>query len=122
MRGVLFGIEAVIRLLSDAATIIHIGSIANGLGVTLFSAYAAIKAALRSYAPLGGELAPRRIRVNVIAKGPTNIDMMTAVHDEARETLTALLPPGRMFRSEEVADAALFPVGDTPSLITVTEL
>tara|TARA_B100000678_G_scaffold264753_1_gene248474 strand:- start:1977 stop:2201 length:225 start_codon:yes stop_codon:yes gene_type:complete len=70
----------------------------------------------------GGELAPLRIRVNVIANGPTNIDMMAAVDDEARETLVALLPPGRMLRSEEVADAAPFPVGDTPSLITVTEL
>ena len=68
------------------------------------------------------ELAPRGIRVNVVAPGPTDTAMFAAASDAVRKTLTALIPLGRMARAEEVAAAALFLASDESSFITGAEL
>lgn len=49
VRGALFGIQAALPLLSDGASVVLVGSIADVMGVTPFSTYGATKAALRSY-------------------------------------------------------------------------
>ncbi len=85
--------------------------------------YGATKAALRSYArSWAAELAPRRIRVNVVAPGPTDTDMMAAVSEEMRHMLIAPIPLGRMARADEVAAAAIFLLSDEASFITGAEL
>ena len=123
VRGALFGIQAALPVLSDGASVVLVGSIADAMGVTPFSTYAATKAALRSYARTwAAELAPRRIRVNVVAPGPTDTDMMAAVSDEMRQTLIAPIPLGRMARAEEVAAAAVFLLSDAASFVTGAEL
>jgi NAD(P)-dependent dehydrogenase (short-subunit alcohol dehydrogenase family) len=123
VRGALFGIQAALPVLSDGASVVLIGSIADVMGVTPFSTYAATKAALRSYArSWAAELAPRRIRVNVVAPGPTDTDMMAAVPDEMRQLLIAPIPLGRMARAEEVAAAAVFLLSDAASFVTGAEL
>jgi NAD(P)-dependent dehydrogenase (short-subunit alcohol dehydrogenase family) len=50
VRGALFGIQAALPVLSEGASVVLVGSIANTMGVTPFSTHAATKAALRSYA------------------------------------------------------------------------
>ncbi|WP_212611446.1 SDR family NAD(P)-dependent oxidoreductase [Sphingomonas gellani] len=50
VRSALFGVQAALPVLSDGASVVLIGSIADVMGVTPFSTYAATKAALRSYA------------------------------------------------------------------------
>ncbi len=123
VRGALFGIQAALPLLSDGASVVLIGSIADVMGVPPFSTYAATKAALRSYArSWAAELAPRRIRVNVVAPGPTDTDMMAAVSDEMRQLLIAPIPLGRMARTDEVAAAAVFLLSDAASFVTGAEL
>jgi 3-oxoacyl-[acyl-carrier protein] reductase len=102
--------------------------IASTLGLQparLTAAYAASKAALismtRSFAL---ELAPRRIRVNGIAPGVVETDMVRAVRTEpgevvpggseaARvaaqlEALRALHPLGRLGKPQEIAESALY--------------
>jgi NAD(P)-dependent dehydrogenase (short-subunit alcohol dehydrogenase family) len=123
VRGALFGIQAALPVLGDGASVVLIGSIADTMGVTPFSTYAATKAALRSYArSWAAELAPRSIRVNVVAPGPTDTDMMAAVTEEMRQMLIAPIPMGRMARAEEVAAAALFLLSDAASFVTGAEL
>ncbi len=123
VRSALFGLQAALPLLRDGASVVLIGSIADVMGVTPFSTYAATKAALRSYArSWAAELAPRGVRVNVVAPGPTDTDMMAAVPDEMRQMLIAPIPLGRMARADEVAAAAVFLLSSAASFVTGAEL
>lgn len=123
VRGALFGIQAALSAMEDGASVVLVGSIADVMGVTPFSTYGATKAALRSYArSWAAELAPRRIRVNVVAPGPTDTDMMAAVPEEMRQALIAPIPLGRMAHVDEVASAAVFLLSDEASFITGAEL
>lgn len=123
VRGMVFGLKAALPAMGDGASVVLMGSIADVMGVPPYSTYAATKAAVRSYArSWAAELAPRGIRVNVVAPGPTDTDMMAAVPEEGRAALIAPIPLGRMARSDEVASATLFLLSDEASFITGAEL
>ena len=78
---------------------------------------------MRSFARTwANELAPRTIRVNVVAPGPIDTAMMAAASEDVREALTNLIPLSRMGRAEEVASAALFLASAEASFITGAEL
>ncbi|KTQ95607.1 oxidoreductase [Aureimonas ureilytica] len=123
VRGMVFGLKAALPALSEGASVVLMGSIADTMNIPPYSTYAATKAAVRSYArSWAAELAPGGIRVNVVAPGPTDTDMMAAVSEEGRAALIAPIPLGRMARPEEVASATLFLLSDEASFITGAEL
>lgn len=123
VRALLFAAKAATAIMPDGGSIVLVGSIADAIGTKGYGVYGATKAAVRSFARTwANELAPRNIRVNVVAPGPTDTDMMAAASDEVRETLTKLIPLGRMARADEVASAALFLASDQSSFITGAEL
>jgi NAD(P)-dependent dehydrogenase (short-subunit alcohol dehydrogenase family) len=123
VRALLFATKAATALMADGGSIVLVGSIAAAIGTKGYGVYGATKAAVRSFARTwANELAPRNIRVNVVAPGPTDTAMMADVSDEVRETLTKLIPLGRIARADEVASAALFLASDQSSFITGAEL
>lgn len=123
VRALLFAAKAAAAIMPDGGSIVLVGSIAGAIGTKGYGVYGATKAAVRSFARTwANELAPRNIRVNVVAPGPTDTAMMAAASDEVRETLTTLIPLGRMGRADEVASAALFLASDQSSFITGAEL
>ena len=122
-RALLFATRAATAIMPDGGSVVLVGSIAGAIGTKGYGVYGASKAAVRSFARTwANELAPRGIRVNVVSPGPTDTAMFAAASDETRETLTALIPLGRMGRADEVASAALFLASDESSFITGAEL
>jgi NAD(P)-dependent dehydrogenase (short-subunit alcohol dehydrogenase family) len=123
VRGMVFGLQAALPAMREGASVVLMGSIADVAGIPHYGTYAATKAAVRSYARTwAAELAPRGIRVNVVAPGPTDTDMMAAVPADVRAALIEPIPMGRMARPDEVASATLFLLSDEASFITGAEL
>ncbi|MFF9242590.1 SDR family oxidoreductase [Streptomyces sp. NPDC014801] len=70
---------------------------------------------------LAVELAPLGIRLNCVAPGPTETDGAGAAlwpTPEARADVLASVPAGRFATAAEIADAALFLLGDRASYLT----
>ena len=84
------------------------------------SAYSASKAAIISQAKtLSKELGPLNIRVNTIAPGLTNTDMMKDnTPAEVIKEVTSNLSLKRVADPEEIANLALFLASDLSSYIT----
>lgn len=123
VRGMVFGFQAALPAMTEGGSVVLVGSIAGSAGYAEYGTYCATKAAVRSYARTWtAELAPKGIRVNVVAPGPTDTDMMASVADDVRAAIVAPIPMGRMARPSEVAAAALFLLSDDASYIAGAEL
>ncbi len=67
---------------------------------------------------LARELGPKGIRVNAVAPGITETDMMKAVPQEVIEPLIAQIPLRRLGQPEDIANAFVFLASDEASYIT----
>lgn len=124
VRGVLFTVQKALPLLSDGASVILTGSTAAERGMEAFGAYAASKAAVRSFARTwSNELKGRGIRVNVVAPGGVETPGSTAISGgeegarAVRENVAATVAKGRMGRSEEIAAAVAFLASEQSSYV-----
>ena len=129
VKGTLFTVQKALPLLRDGASVILTGSSAGSRGAPAFSVYAATKAAIRSFARNWIiDLAPRRIRVNVLAAGPTTTPGVRGLsaseeqHKAFTAAMEAAVPLGRMASPEEIAAAALFLASDDSSYVNGSEL
>jgi NAD(P)-dependent dehydrogenase (short-subunit alcohol dehydrogenase family) len=129
VRGTLFTVQKALPLLKDGASVILTGSTAASTGTPAFSVYSASKAAIRSFARSWIlDLAPRKIRVNVLAPGSTSTpgwhDLASSdeSHDAMVAFVTSATPLGRLGRPEESAAAALFLASDDSSFVNGSEL
>ncbi|MCI8498483.1 MAG: 3-oxoacyl-ACP reductase FabG [Bacilli bacterium] len=67
---------------------------------------------------LARELAPYNIRVNAVAPGVTNTDMIASLPKEQIEPLIKSIPLGRIGEPRDIANAFLFLASDMASYIT----
>ena len=121
LRGPVFLVEASIPHLerSPAASIVNVISAGAFLFAGFTATYAAGKAALFSFTRAwAAELAPRGIRVNALAPGSVDTDMMRANPDEARARMAAASLQGRTAHPDEIAGPALFLASDAASFVT----
>lgn len=129
VRGVLFTVQKALPLLNDGASVILTGSTAADHGMAAFGAYAASKAAVRSFARTwSNELKGRGIRVNVVSPGWIETPGGTAINggEEAmgavREYAAATVPRGRMGQPDEVAAAVAFLASDESGYVVGANL
>lgn len=129
VKGTLFTVQKALPLLVDGASVILTGSTAASTGSPAFSIYGASKAAIRSFARNWTlDLAPRRIRVNVLVPGPTSTPGLHGLSstEEAKKAfvaeMEAQVPLGRMGMPDETAAAALFLASDESSFVNGSEL
>lgn len=129
-RGAYFTLSKFIPLLNDGASVVVLSSIVASTYKPNSSVYQASKAALNSIAKTAAaELAPRKIRVNMISPGPTKTEIMNkAGLDE--NTLNGLtdylineIPLKKMGTAEDVAKLVTYLSNDAhSSFITGTEI
>lgn len=127
-----FTVNSAAPLLNENSSIIFNGSVHNYLGQPGVAAYAAAKGGLASMArAIAADLAPRNIRVNVVAPGATKTPiwkrgaraaMSTDQSEKEAEFFSSVIPLGRWGEPEELAKAVLFLASDDSSYINAVEL
>ncbi|WP_049570099.1 SDR family oxidoreductase [Streptomyces sp. SBT349] len=122
VRGTLFTVQKALPLLNDGASVILNSSVRADDGVAAFGAYAASKAAIRSFARTwANELKDRGIRVNAISPGTIDTPGLDAVAAGdtpfTRSQFVEGVPLGRIGRPEEVANVAAFLASEQSSFI-----
>jgi len=112
--------EALPYMLKEhAGNIITISSMWGLKGASCESAYAATKAAIIGFSKsLANELGPSGIRVNCVAPGVIDTDMMDEYSSEVKNELAEETPVGRLGTPEDVANVVGFLASDESSFVT----
>jgi NAD(P)-dependent dehydrogenase (short-subunit alcohol dehydrogenase family) len=132
-KGVVFTVQKALPLLNDGGSIILNSSNTNAKGSDGIGVYAAIKAALRSFARTwASELREHKIRVNVVSPGATETPGINTLAgmlnpgpnaaQEFEDYQRRVVPLARYATAEEVANAALFLASDLSSFTTGADI
>ncbi|MCX7384186.1 MAG: 3-oxoacyl-ACP reductase FabG [Alphaproteobacteria bacterium] len=114
LKGMFFMAQTVYRgmLARGSGCIINVASQLGIKGGPNIAAYCAAKAGIAGFTrALAWEAAPRGIRVNAIAPGPIDTDLVRRNPVEWQEAFKARLPSGRFGTPEEIAATALLLAG-----------
>jgi NAD(P)-dependent dehydrogenase (short-subunit alcohol dehydrogenase family) len=124
-RGVFFTVQKALPLMTRGGSIVLVSSGAHAKGIPTLGAYAATKAALRSFARTWAvELKDRRIRVNTLSPGaietPLFVAQFASNEEEAtsRKMFDAMTPLGRIGRPEDIAATVAFLTSPDAAWIT----
>jgi NAD(P)-dependent dehydrogenase (short-subunit alcohol dehydrogenase family) len=123
VKGPVFLVQEALPYLkaSDHASVINVVS----AGAWLFSApvalYAAAKAAMVSFTKsIAADLAPHGIRVNALAPGAVDTDMVRNTGPEAADGMARASLMSRIAHADEMVGPALFLASDASSFVTGT--
>ncbi|MGA8038005.1 MAG: glucose 1-dehydrogenase [Candidatus Acidiferrales bacterium] len=129
VKGVYFTVQKGLPLLNEGASVILNSSVVSSIGAQNVTAYAATKAAVRSFArTMGAELVTRKIRVNAVAPGPIETPIFgrsglpSSAMDQIQKSIKAENPMDRFGTPEEVAAAVAFLASPESGYITGIEL
>ena len=119
--GAFHAIQAVLphMLHEKAGCIVNISSIWGLRGAACEVAYAASKAAVIGLTrSLAAELAPSHIRVNCVAPGVIETDMVRGLGEDTLSALVDQTPAGRLGSPEDIAKAVAFLAREDADFIT----
>jgi NAD(P)-dependent dehydrogenase (short-subunit alcohol dehydrogenase family) len=128
VKGPWLALKAAIPLLRRGGAVVLNASINAHLGMPGTSAYAASKAALRSFArTAAAELAEQGVRVNAVSPGPTDSGIIEKVYSTeaaavVKSALAAKIPLRRRGSTDEIARVVLFLASDDSSFMTGEEV
>jgi 3-oxoacyl-[acyl-carrier protein] reductase len=111
---------AIVGLIKQkSGVILNITSVSGMVGIARQTNYSASKAGIIGFTKsLAREVAPYKIRVNAVAPGFIETDMLAGLKDEYKEQLIKQVPLARVGRAEEVAILVKFLVSDDAGYIT----
>ena len=125
-RGPVFLVQKMLPMMTGGGSIVLVSSAMHGMGIPGHTAYAATKAALRSYARTwAAEFKDRGIRVNTLSPGVTDtpiLDSQTETRENLEKMYHAMVPLGRLAHADEIANAAVFLASDQSSYVTGSDL
>jgi 3-oxoacyl-[acyl-carrier protein] reductase len=99
--------------------IVNVSSILGQRGHAGVAVYSATKAALDGLTrSLARELGERGIRVNSVAPGYFESDMVRDLSDQARQRIIRRTPLGRLANADDIADVILFLLSDGARFVT----
>jgi NAD(P)-dependent dehydrogenase (short-subunit alcohol dehydrogenase family) len=121
--GVLLSLKHELRVMSaqKSGSIINISSTFGRIGAPGVSLYVASKHAVEGLTKSAAlEAAPFGVRVNVVAPGPIETEMLRrfAGSDERKATFASGVPLKRLGYPEEIAEVILFVASDKASFVT----
>ena len=121
VKGVFNAVRAVVDVMTEQGegVILNTSSMVSISGQPSGFAYPASKFAVNGMTvSLARELGPKGIRVNAVAPGITETDMMKAVPKEVIEPMIAKIPLRRLGQPEDIANAFAFLASEEASYIT----
>ena len=121
LNGIFNTTQAVLpnMLHEHSGCIINTSSIWGQHGASCEVAYSSTKHAIIGLSrSLAQELAPTNIRVNCVAPGVINTDMVQVLGEETLEMLAEDTPVGRLGTPEDIAELVSFLASDAASFIT----
>jgi NAD(P)-dependent dehydrogenase (short-subunit alcohol dehydrogenase family) len=128
-RGAYFMLNRFIPLLGEGASVVMLSSIVATMHRPASSVYQASKAALNSIAKTAAaELAPKKVRVNIVSPGPTKTEVLNkSGMDEAAvqnilDSLENAIPLKKIGTAADVAKLVAYLCDDAASFITGSEV
>ena len=119
VAAIVIGFSALKMFKKKSGVIVNISSVSSVLAIPGQSVYSATKGAVNALtATLAKELAPYGIRVNAVAPGFVETEMLDHIPQEQREGYLKSVPMGRFAKPEEVGDAVCTLCDPTLSYLT----
>jgi 3-oxoacyl-[acyl-carrier protein] reductase len=121
LRGAILLTQACVKSMirKGAGSVVNISSVNGVRGHSGVSVYSATKAALDGMTrSLARELGPRNIRVNSVAPGYFESEMVKELPEKATARIARRTPLGRLARQDEIAEAVYFLASGQGSFIT----
>jgi NAD(P)-dependent dehydrogenase (short-subunit alcohol dehydrogenase family) len=118
--------EIPVMLKTGGGAIVNTSSVAGHIGMGQVSIYIASKHAVEGFTKaVALEFAKQNIRINAVAPGPIQtemVDRFAGKEGEMRDYLTSIVPVGRIGTTEHIAAAVLYLCSDDAKFTTGTSL